>query len=81
MNMRPIDADALFRNFTLIPWYDNADRDEIALSGIDSAPTLDVEQVVRCRQCKYRKDRLYCRRIVDRPVIVCDTDFCSYGKA
>lgn len=50
-------------------------------SGIDSAPTLDVEQVVRCRQCKYRKDRLYCRRIVDRPVIVCDTDFCSYGKA
>ncbi len=25
--------------------------------------------------------QLYCRRIADRPVIVCDTDFCSYGKA
>lgn len=36
--------------------------------------------IVFCRDCKYRRDRLYCRRIKNRPVIVCNTDFCSYGS-
>lgn len=48
---------------------------------LDDLLACDTLQIERCRQCKYRKDRLYCRRIADRPVIVCDTDFCSYGKA
>lgn len=35
--------------------------------------------VVRCRDCKYRSDRLYCR-LRKNPVIVTNTDFCSYAK-
>ena len=49
---RLIDADALWRKFESEPWYDNADRDEIALPLVDEAPTVDAVEVVRCRECK-----------------------------
>ena len=49
---RLIDADALWRKFESEPWYDNADRDEIALPLVDEAPTVDSVEVVRCRECK-----------------------------
>lgn len=79
--MRLIDADhltAIVNSATIL-----SDRfKDVFCKLVDGEPTVsNAEQVVRCRQCKYRKDRLYCRRIADRPVIVCDTDFCSYGKA
>lgn len=46
---------------------------------LDNAPTVDAVKVVRCKNCKYRKDGLYCR-LRKSPVIVTNTDFCSYGK-
>ena len=48
---RLIDADALWRKFESEPWYDNADRDEIALPLTDDAPTVDAVEVVRCKDC------------------------------
>lgn len=82
--MRLIDAD----QFEVIAYKDTAGWEDTFDAGvqymaemIDAAPTVDAVPVGRCKNCKYRKDRLYCRRIADRPVIVCDTDFCSYGKA
>ena len=53
---RLIDADALWRKFESEPWYDNADRDEIALPLVDEAPTVDAVEVLRCRECKYWGD-------------------------
>lgn len=42
-------------------------------------PAADVAEVVRCRECKYRADRLYCR-LRKTPYIVANLDFCSYGE-
>ena len=50
---RLIDANALFETLDTTPWYDNADRDEIALPLVDDAPTVDAVEVVRCKDCKY----------------------------
>ena len=49
---RLIDADALWCKFESEPWYDNADRDEIALPLVDEAPTVDSVEVVRWREGK-----------------------------
>ena len=52
---------------------------ENVLDVINSIPTVDAVPVVRCRECKYRKDHLYCRKW-EQPRIMCNTDFCSYGE-
>ena len=49
--MRLIDADALWKRLDNEPWFDNADRDEIALPIVSEAPTVDAEVVVRCKDC------------------------------
>lgn len=46
---------------------------------IQDAQTVDAVPVVRCRNCNYRQDGLYCR-LRKVPVIVTNADFCSYGK-
>lgn len=46
---------------------------------IADTPSVDAVPVVRCRDCKHRGDRLYCR-LRKSPVIVTNTDFCSYGE-
>lgn len=51
--MRLIDADTLWEKLNDEPWYDNADRDEIALSIVAAAPTVDAVIVTRCKDCKY----------------------------
>ena len=43
--MRPIDADALFKEFERAAWYNNADRDEIAEEILLQMPTLKAEPV------------------------------------
>ena len=50
---RLIDVDALWCKLESEHWYDNADRDEIALPLVDNAPTVDAVEVVRCRDCFY----------------------------
>ena len=81
---RLIDADALWRKFESEPWYDNADRDEIALPLVDEVPTVDAVEVVRCRECRYRfknngHDKSGCP-IIDANIWMDDDDFCSYGE-
>lgn len=46
---RLIDANALWEKFESEPWYDNADRDEIALPMVLDAPTVEAEPVVHGR--------------------------------
>ena len=81
---RLIDADALWRKFESEPWYDNADRDEIALPLVDEVPTVDAVEVVRCRECRYRfknngHDKSGCP-IIDANIWMDDDDFCSHGE-
>lgn len=51
--MRLIDGDDLWERLDNEPWFDNADRDEIALPIVSAAPTVDAEVVVRCKDCKH----------------------------
>lgn len=72
--MRLIDGDALWERLDNEPWFDNADRDEIALPIVDAAPTVDAEVVVRCKDC--RKFKTYACRMVASGY----DDYCSYGE-
>ena len=51
--MRLIDGDVLWEKLDDEPWYDNADRDEIALPIVAAAPTVDAVVVTRCKDCKH----------------------------
>ena len=51
--MRLIDGDTLWEKLNDEPWHNNADRDEIALSIVDAAPTVDAVVITRCKDCKY----------------------------
>lgn len=51
--MRLIDGDTLWEKLDDEPWYDNADRDEIALPIVAAAPTVDAVVVTRCMDCKH----------------------------
>ena len=89
--MRLIDGDTLWEKLDDEPWYDNADRDEIALPIVAAAPTVDAVPVVRCKDCKHcrelnRKDLveeayadgvLWCMNQSDG---VWPDDYCSYGE-
>ena len=72
--MRLIDGDDLWEHLDNEPWFDNADRDEIALPIFSSAHTGDAEVVVRCKDC--RKFKTYSCRMVASGY----DDFCSYGE-
>ena len=72
---RLIDADALWRKFESEPWYDNADRDEIALQLVDDAPTVDAVEVVRCKDCKHRYSDSWCEYVDDD-----DNFYCARGE-
>ncbi len=72
--MRLIDGDNLWERLDNEPWFDNADRDEIALPIVSAAPTVDAEVVVRCKDC--RKFKTYACRMVASGY----DDFCSYGE-
>lgn len=85
--MRLIDGDTLWKKLDDEPWYDNADRDEIALPIVAAAPTVDAVVVTRCEDCKYScKDQNgrtcegYWYELSEYAVPVKDDGFCSYGK-
>ena len=54
---------------------------------IDNAPTADVVQVVRCRECRhceiiidqFENDWYFCKEAVNNAEVKSD-DFCSYGE-
>ena len=82
--MRLIDADTLWEKLDDEPWYDNADRDEIALPIVDAAPTVDAVVVTRCKDCEYLVNAV----VNANGFLICDIsdmeiapdDFCSYGE-
>lgn len=88
--MRLIDGDVLWEKLDDEPWYDNADRDEIALPIVAAAPTVDAVVVTRCKDCKhFNHKRMEC----ENEAISTDheggaqyslnfgpDDFCSYGE-
>lgn len=89
--MRLIDGDVLWEKLDDEPWYDNADRDEIALPIVAAAPAVDAVVVTRCKDCRNhrelnRKDRLesgYAEGILwcmNRSDGVWADGFCSDGE-
>lgn len=82
--MRLIDANVLWERLDNEPWFDNADRDMIALPIVDAIPTVDAKIVVRCKDCIYWQDnnngyphkdcKWVCEETPDAD------DFCSYGE-
>lgn len=82
--MRLIDVDALWERLDYEPWYDNADRDEIALPIVNAAPTVDAEVVTRCKDCRY----LVNATVNSNGFLICSVsdmevapeDFCSHGE-
>ena len=81
--MRLIDGDALWERLDNEPWFDNADRDEIALPIVDAAPTVDAEVVVRCKDCKHSWEDiggLTCSHGVCVDCAVLADFYCAYGE-
>ena len=71
--MRLIDADVLWEWLNNEPWFDNADRDEIALPIVNAIPTVDAEVVVHCKDCK----QLQCCNVTQFLGV---DGYCSYGE-
>lgn len=78
--MRLIDGDALWEKLDDEPWFDNADRDEVALPIVNAAPTVDAEVVVRCKDCKFNSGAKKCLNPNSFIAVPADDDFCSYGE-
>lgn len=89
--MRLIDADALGEKLeTLMKKYaasgnkNVADDYNFVLSVIDSAPTVDAVDVVRCKDCVWyemgKNHVPYCNNYVSLTDHVNDETFCSYGE-
>lgn len=78
--MRPIDADALKAKFE--------NQDSGALGGhkryfvccvIDDEPTIEAVPVVRCKDCKYRRDDDFCGGRGWPAQLVPDDGYCDRG--
>ena len=74
---RLIDADAMRDD-----WLENGENEYVydtndVLDSIDSQPTVDAVEVVRCGQCKF--DNICCRNVGKDGKRTKD-DFCSYGE-
>lgn len=80
--MRLIDGDALWKRLNDEPWYNNADRDEIALPIVNTAPIIDAVTVVYCKDCKYRTEFGNCGDLRQHGIlpVAYPYDFCSYGE-
>ena len=80
--MRLIDADALFEAIRDAKWYDNADRDEVALDLVEAAPTITPEPIVYCADCKYAEEGIFKgnHKCPIMAAIVWSDDYCSYGE-
>lgn len=83
--MRLIDADAII-DFIDVGHYRNpletcfSERDVVDM--IESAPTVDAVEVVRCRDCRYcdpSNGIFWCDRF-DSAVQIDGMAYCSYGK-
>ena len=80
---RYIDADALV-DFVLhnTPHINGETTLRCVVTSIKTAPTADVVEVVRCRDCKWLYDEMddYCCRSHRGLARICENSFCSYGE-
>lgn len=82
--MRLIDADALLEQWSEV--YTDAETWHrcIEISTINSQPTIDAVEVVRCKECIYAENA----RVNEKGFTICEAsnmeitenDFCSYGE-
>ena len=87
---RLIDADALKKYMCFKCNDEYSDEpcepsDCVFRNAIGDAPTVDAVEVVRCKDCKYKAERLYaCTNVKLRGEIIHiwvePDDFCSYGE-
>lgn len=76
-----IDAEKLKKHYS---WWNNEQKD-IFDTIIDNQPSVDVVEVVRCKDCKYfinREGKCYGQDIRAEEGYNCykdENDFCSYG--
>lgn len=81
---RYIDADKLnIKKATM--WFDDPNDRRSVERMIREAPTADVVDVVRCRECKHRGTDYCIFHIKGEPadeelLLKLDNDFCSYGE-
>lgn len=78
--VRPIDANAL-REEIMTENYDN-DTINNFLDLVDSAPTLDNEPVVHCKDCEFHyysgAGVMFCHKVYS--LRVTENHFCSWGQ-
>ena len=79
---RLIDANAMRAD-----WLENGENEYVydtnaVLDSIDSQPTVDAVEVVRCRECKYHEDTsvIGFEHCCLYDLTMRHNDFCSYGK-
>jgi hypothetical protein len=91
---RYIDADKLKKHASHYvrtqPHFHYGDWDNMCISGkevdeiIDTCPTADVVEVVRCRDCKHFTKGMaigMCKRVEEKPIIPCRCDnYCMFGE-
>ena len=84
---RLIDADAIIDFIDMDSTWDPletcfSERDVVDM--LESAPTVDAVEIVRCKDCKYRfKNNGHGRDgcpIIDANIWMDDDDFCSHGE-
>ena len=90
MSKRYIDADKLVARINASPVFSNIGTDgffirDCVLDLIDTQPTADVVEVVRCRDCKYSRKIGKLRRCEHTnsatPIVpIEDGHYCSYGE-
>ena len=87
---RYIDADALLENLKNqygeeLGWQGTVNMSDVGMM-IEDAPTADVVEVVRCKDCKYNafqqpNGTIHCHA---KRNLICEfrspDDFCSYGE-
>ena len=84
---RLIDADAIIDFIDMDSTWDPLETcfsEKAVVDMLESAPTVDAVEVVRCKDCKYRfKNNGHSRDgcpIVDAKIWMDDDDFCSHGE-
>lgn len=75
---RYIDAELLLTDNTY-EWFDDWGNYTSAGQAIVDAPTADVVEVVRCKDCKYQGNDDECP-LLSLAAYTEPDDFCSYGK-
>ena len=76
--IRYIDAELLLTDNTY-EWFDDWGNYTSAGQAIVDAPTADVVEVVRCKDCKYQGNDDECP-LLSLTAYTEPDDFCSYGK-